>query len=213
MYSIAKLSEQDKRILFRNTAQKSGLIEVIVEKDFWVCIMLDYLFHRCQWKNMAEHQHDTHATPLKQYFKTVIDWVELTFPIYRSKLMRGLDWGLLYNQYSGNVYDPNELETEIKKLLQDDDVTKQKGVYEYLLSGKTKEKVLSIRAFTDNEKRTMYERQNGICPMCAAEGKEKHWELEEMHADHKIPWSRGGHTTLDNGQMLCRDHNLQKSDI
>ena len=87
------------------------------------------------------------------------------------------------------------------------------GVYEYLLSGKTKEKVLSIRAFTDNEKRTMYERQNGICPMCAAEGKTKHWEIEEMHADHKIPWSRGGHTTLDNGQMLCRDHNLQKSDI
>ena len=105
------------------------------------------------------------------------------------------------------------MEAEIKKLLQDDDVTKQKGVYEYLLSGKTKEKVLSIRAFTDNEKRTMYERQNGICPMCAAEGKDKHWEIEEMHADHKIPWSRGGHTTLDNGQMLCRDHNLQKSDI
>ena len=51
MYSIARLSEQEKRILFRNTAQKSGLIEAIVEKDFWVCIMLDYLFHRCQWKN------------------------------------------------------------------------------------------------------------------------------------------------------------------
>ena len=99
------------------------------------------------------------------------------------------------------------------QLLQDDDVTKQKGVYEYLLSGKTKEKVLSIRAFTENEKRTMCERQNGICPMCAAEGKTRHWEIEEMHADHKIPWSRGGHTTLDNGQMLCRDHNLQKSDI
>jgi len=51
MYSIAKLSEQDKRILFRNTAQKTGLNEAIVEKDFWVCIMLDYLFHRCQWKD------------------------------------------------------------------------------------------------------------------------------------------------------------------
>ena len=51
MYSIAKLSEQDKRILFRNTAQKTGLNEAIVEKDFWVCIMLDYLFHRSQWKD------------------------------------------------------------------------------------------------------------------------------------------------------------------
>lgn len=78
--------------------------------------------------------------------------------------MEGLDWGLLYNEYGNNVYDPNELEAEIKALLQDDDVTKQKGVYEYLLSGKTKEKVLSIRAFTENEKRTLCERQQGICP-------------------------------------------------
>lgn len=23
----------------------------IIEKDFWVCYTLDYLFHRCQWKN------------------------------------------------------------------------------------------------------------------------------------------------------------------
>lgn len=159
---------------------------------------------------MAEHQRDTHATPLKQYFKTVIDWVELTFPNYRSKLMKGLDWGLLYNQYSDNIYDPNQLEADIKQLLTDDDVTKQKGIYEYLLSGKTKEKALSIRAFTDNEKRTLYERQSGICPMCAAEGVTKKWAIEEMHTDHIIPWCKGGHTTLDNGQMLCRDHNLTK---
>ena len=160
---------------------------------------------------MAEHQHDTHATPLKQYYKSVIDWVELTFPKYRSKLMKGLEWGLLYNEYGKNVYDPNTLEAEITELLKDDDVTKQKGVYEYLLSGKTKEKVLSIRQFTENERLTMYERQGGICPMCKAENKEKkHWEIEEMHADHIKPWSRGGHTTLDNGQMLCREHNLSK---
>ena len=34
-----------------------------------------------------------------------------------------------------------------------------------------------------------------------------------LTADHITPWSKGGHTTLDNGQMLCRDHNLQKSNI
>ena len=161
---------------------------------------------------MAEHQHDTHATPLKQYYKMVIDWVELTFPKYRTKLMKGLNWGILYNEYGTNIYDPNELENEITRLLQDDDITKQKGIYEYLLSGKTKEKALSIRSFTDNEKVTMYERQKGICPMCKAENKDIKWELEDMHADHILPWSKGGHTTLDNGQMLCREHNLLKSD-
>ena len=185
-------------------------------------IRQDYLETVLQWISssegktietyMAEHQHDTHATPLKQYFKRVIDWVELIFPVYRAKLMKGLEWGLLYNEYSEKVYDPNRLESEIGTLLKDDDVTKQKGVYEYLLSEKTNEKVLSIRQFTENERRTMYERQNGICPMCKTEGKKKRWEIEEMHADHKIPWSCGGNTTLDNGQMLCREHNLKKSD-
>lgn len=161
---------------------------------------------------MAEHQHDTHATPLKQYYKTVIDWVSLTFPTYRGKLMKGLEWGLLYNEYGKAVYDPSALEAEIRRLLTDDDVTKQKGVYEYLLSGKKNEKALSIRQFTENERRTMYERQGGVCPMCAAEGRTTPWAIEEMHADHILPWSRGGHTTLDNGQMLCREHNLRKSD-
>ena len=27
-----------------------GMHEAIIEKDFWVCLMLDYLFHKCKWK-------------------------------------------------------------------------------------------------------------------------------------------------------------------
>ncbi|MBQ9976850.1 MAG: DUF262 domain-containing protein [Clostridia bacterium] len=162
---------------------------------------------------MAEHQHDTHATPLKQYYKAVIDWVELTFPKYRGKLMKGLNWGILFNEFNGEVYDPTELEKSISLLLQDDDVTNQKGVYEYMLSGRSRERLLSIRTFTDNEKRILFERQKGICPMCAAEGFCEPWNYQNMQADHIIPWSKGGHTTLDNGQMLCRMHNLKKSDF
>lgn len=51
MNNVAKYSENDKRILFRNTAAKMGLNDAIVEKDFWVCITLDYLFNRSPWKN------------------------------------------------------------------------------------------------------------------------------------------------------------------
>ena len=160
---------------------------------------------------MAAHQHDTHATPLKQYFRAVIDWVELTFPQYR-KLMKGVEWGLLYNEFGGGVYDPAALEVAVSALLADDDVTRQKGIFEYLLSGRVRERALSIRAFTDNQKRTLYERQGGVCPMCAAEGCVRVWAPDEMHADHIVPWSRGGHTLLENGQLLCREHNLRKSD-
>ena len=37
MRNVARLSAQDRSDLFRNTADKMGLSDAIVEKDFWVC--------------------------------------------------------------------------------------------------------------------------------------------------------------------------------
>ena len=51
MIGIAALSREEREELFLNTAQKVGMPPAIVEKDFWVCYMLDYLFHRCLWKD------------------------------------------------------------------------------------------------------------------------------------------------------------------
>ncbi len=48
MRDIARLSEKDKKALFHNTAAKMCMTDAIIEKDFWVCYMLDYLFHRCK---------------------------------------------------------------------------------------------------------------------------------------------------------------------
>lgn len=158
---------------------------------------------------MANHQHNTHATPLWQYFQNVINWVQTIFPKYRKE-MKGLEWGLLYNAYGQKNYNPQELEKRIVELMQDDDVTKRSGIYEYLLSGN--EKHLNIRTFTDNEKRQVYERQQGICPHCVKEHREKiHYEIEEMEADHITPWCEGGKTDIANCQMLCREHNRMKS--
>lgn len=52
MYTIAKASEIDRIALFRNTAEKTNLHEAIIEKDFWVCLTLDYLFRTSKWKNV-----------------------------------------------------------------------------------------------------------------------------------------------------------------
>ena len=90
----------------------------------------------------------------------------------------------------------------------DDDVTRKGGIYEYLLSGGERESALSIRKFTDSQKRAAYERQGGRCAGCG-----KGCEFEEMHGDHKMPWSKGGHTVPDNLQMLCRSCNLRKSSL
>lgn len=158
---------------------------------------------------MSTHQHDTHATPLWQYFQNVINWVQTIFPTYRKE-MKGLEWGLMFNKYSSNNYNPQELEIKVNQLMQDDDITKRSGIYEYLLSGD--EKHLNIRAFTDNEKRKVYETQQGICPHCVKEGRQKtHYEIEEMEADHITPWCEGGKTEIANCQMLCKEHNRRKS--
>lgn len=155
---------------------------------------------------MSKHQHDTNCNELWLYFQAVISWVKATFPTYRGKLMKGLEWGIYYNKYGTNAYDPKKLETRIAELLDDDDVSNQKGIYEYLLDGQ--EKHLNIRAFSEKMARTAYERQKGICTKC-----KKHFEIEQMQADHIKPWSKGGKTAAENCQMLCADCNRKKSDI
>ena len=162
---------------------------------------------------MAEHQHDENADVLWEYFKKVIEWTKSVFTKYRKE-MKGLPWGLLYNEFSGKYYSASDMENEIVKLMIDDDVTKKKGIYEYLLSGKKREKCLSIREFSESIKRAVYEKQGGICPHCAAEGgatASKVWEYEEMEADHITPWHDGGKTLIENCQMLCKQHNRTKS--
>lgn len=152
---------------------------------------------------MALHQFDPDATYLKDYFTDIIEWIESLFK-YESH-MKGIEWGLLYNKYHNKSYDPSELQNAVTKLLIDDEVTKKSGIYEYLLGGKKDEKLLSLRAFELGDKRRQYAKQNGICPAC-----NKHFEFEEMHADHIVPWSQGGKTVPDNLQMLCAHCNLQK---
>jgi hypothetical protein len=173
--------------------------------------VLDWIRQRDGVKSIEEymgrHQLDHTAVEVKNYYQAVITWVESTFPEYRRE-MKGQKWGLLYNQYKDVDFDPQELEEKIAKLMKDeyDEITSKKGIYEYVLSGD--ERCLSIRAFRNNEKRTVYERQGGKCKKCG-----KDCNIKEMEADHITPYSRGGHTTLENCQMLCRDCNRRKSDI
>lgn len=152
---------------------------------------------------MAQHQHDKDANALWSYFQNVINWVKVTFPDYRKE-MKGIEWGLLYNQYKDNEYNSNELAQRVKILMQDDDVTKKSGIYSYLLS--SEEKYLNIRAFSDAMKREAYERQDGICPSCG-----KTFDISDMEGDHTIPWHLGGKTNAENCRMLCKDCNRKKS--
>ena len=174
-------------------------------------IRQDYLQSALKWisngnieEYMSKHQFNDNASELWQYFQTVIAWVQMLFPNYRKE-MKGLEWGEFYNKYHENSYDAQKMEEQIVGLMQDEDVTAKKGIYEYLLCGD--ERYLSIRAFTDNMKREAYECQQGICTNCG-----QHFEIDEMEADHITPWSQGGKTIAENCQMLCRECNRRKSD-
>lgn len=181
-------------------------------------IRQDYLETALSWINdgkiedyMAKHQHDKNADELWDYFQNVMAWARKTFTNYRKE-MNSVAWGELYNQFKGKKLDSTKLETEVKELMQDEDVTKKSGIYPYVLT--RQEKHLSIRAFTDKMKREAYERQNGICPFCKKQKKEKkQWDISEMEADHITPWHEGGKTVAENCQMLCKEHNRTKSGI
>lgn len=152
---------------------------------------------------MSKNQHEPNANELWLYFQSVINWVKITFPKYRKE-MKGIQWGFLYNEFKNQNFDSKKLEEEISLLMQDEDVTNKKGIYEYVLT--RREKYLNIRAFTDNQKREAFERQKGICVKCGVQ-----FDLKEMEADHITPWHEGGKTSADNCQMLCKDDNRRKS--
>ena len=61
---------------------------------------------------MSNHQHDPNALALWQYFQSVITWVQGTFIKKRTKFMKGVDWGDLYNEYKDKVFDTKEIEKE-----------------------------------------------------------------------------------------------------
>ncbi|USN95686.1 MAG: DUF262 domain-containing protein [Candidatus Nomurabacteria bacterium] len=158
---------------------------------------------------MARHQHDKNADELWRYFQDVIAWARRIFPNYRGE-MKNVPWGELYNEHKDDDLNADELEREVSRLMQDDDVTSKSGIYSYLLTGH--EKYLSVRSFSDRMKREAYERQKGDCVARGAVCGGKHWEIGEMEADHITPWSEGGKTVSENCQMICKEDNRRKSD-
>ncbi len=118
--------------------------------------------------------------------------------------MKGVNFNKLYNQFKNETFDSDKLEIEITTLMQDDDVTKNSGIYEFVL--KSNEKYLNIRAFTDKQKREFYERQKEICTKCCVK-----FEIYEMEAAHITPWHEGGRAVAVNCQMLYKHDNRIKS--
>ena len=169
---------------------------------------------------MSQHRQDRCIEELKTYFDTVIEWAKTLFGEPKGE-MRGLEWGMLYELYHTRSYNPAVLRQRVDELYADEFVTNKKGIFEYVLGGEVDKRLLNIRLFDENTKRTVYARQTneakrqGIsnCPECA-KGHEnvrtRIYKASEMDADHVTAWSKGGATSIENCQMLCKAHNRAK---
>lgn len=169
---------------------------------------------------MSSHRYEHDITELKAYFSTVIDWISTVFTDVESE-MRGLEWGRLYERYHKQSYDPGKVHEEVRRLYGDPFVKDRRGIFEYILGGETDTKLLNVRVFDEATKRAVYARQSEAakaasesnCPLCAIghdANKSKIWQLAEMDADHVAAWSKGGATSIENCQMLCKSHNRAK---
>jgi len=67
------------------------------------------------------------------------------------------------------------------------------------------------RDFTHLQKLTIFRRDHQTCQVkLKCDGARVVWD--DWHCDHKTPWSKGGKTIVENGQVACPPCNLAKSD-
>ena len=153
---------------------------------------------------MSEHQHDPNANNLWTYFQNVLNWAITNFDMKKfKKIMKGLDWAMLYDRYHEKTLDTADLWKQISALMRDSEIQKQVGIIPYVLTGD--EHYLDLRAFPEDIKLAVWEQQKHICPLCG-----KEFDLEFMEGDHITPWREGGRTVIENCQMLCRECNRRK---
>lgn len=187
----------------------------------------DFLERALQWVSqdhvdeyMSKHRHNDNISELKDYFTTVIDWISSVFQDVESE-MKGLEWGRLYETYHKNSYDSEKVSAEVRQLLTSYEIKDRRGVFEYILGGSVDKKLLNVRIFDEPIKKIVYasqtkaaeEKGESNCPLCAMGedvNKDRVWSLSDMDADHVAAWSKGGDTSIENCQMLCKTHNRAK---
>ena len=51
MKELLKLDQDRRRLIFETTAREMKVTPIVIEKDFWVCVVLNYLLNKSQYKD------------------------------------------------------------------------------------------------------------------------------------------------------------------
>jgi len=203
-----------------NIQKWSAYIKGAANRQQFLACALDWVSKGNVEDYMSKHRNDSNINELKIYFNTVLDWVSSVFTDVKPD-MQGLAWGNMYEKYHSNSFDPKKVSSEVEKLYADNFVENRKGIFEYILGGSVDTRLLDIRLFNEQTKKSVYEKQTNEakknnksnCPLCALgheSRKKKIWKYGEMDADHVEAWANGGSTDIKNCQMLCKTHNRAK---
>lgn len=111
-----------------------------------------------------------------------------------------------YMKETGKVFrDPDRA---IRTLHQQGKLIKvAQGVYKYDPDFVGIDKTLQV--FTEAQKREILKRGNYKCAICGKGKKEN----VTLHCDHIIPMDKGGTNSIENGQVLCSQHNFLKDNF
>jgi len=72
-------------------------------------------------------------------------------------------------------------------------------------------RVDDTRTFTESQRLAIYRRDDGCCKIKThCDGEKLGWQ--NWHADHVLPYSKGGKTSVSNGQVSCPACNYSKGD-
>ncbi len=98
--------------------------------------------------------------------------------------------------------------------LEERDIILRHNFFRFLSKENTKIKDKdSQRAFNEAQRIEIYRRDKGVCQFCLGEGKsDKETQVSWVNyqADHIVAWIKGGETSVENAQVLCRHHNQSK---
>lgn len=97
MNTIAKLKAEDRKFVFLKTSETLGKTISIIEKDYWVCYLLDYLFTKSEFKDMLVFKGGTSLSKGYNLINRMSEDIDLI-----------LNWKILGEEYNLDLWEHDE---------------------------------------------------------------------------------------------------------
>lgn len=134
MLEFKKISKRELQSIIRNASEKLGINEVIIEKDYWLCFVLNYIFTESEWKGAFTFKGGTSLSKCYNLIKRfsedidlILDWRVIGYGKNEPWQFRSNNQQHKFNKESNvkteeflkNFFVP-KMKLDFKKLIKDD---------------------------------------------------------------------------------------------